>query len=984
MEQQVPSVQGATGFQEQPKRQRSPRKKKNSEWTLNQRQFNHSKTQEISHILPGEQLNVFHREESVSYLQLPVKKKEDNRLCTRCGERGHGRRYCQVHTWCKFCITDTHATQACRRYEKFVKDNPIASSRRNTPVQTQGHRATVNPQERHQQPLFPHSPVQRYNSTVRPQMQMHDLTPQREKRESREHSRNSPRNQMREVQTPMLKQLPQQRSCQDIRMDPRYQEPPQYAGINFHRPSPERPVEVNEIGPTIQQGVIQRPVQKHTQPTEGPRRPTLPVNEQQGTSMPSLQNNNNGGAYEKDGKQEGDPEKNGYVINCIHENRPFTVNDVGRPVFVNHYYAGEAFIPVTNKKLIKLDECDVSTEVSVRNAQPQAVERDFGEHSQNSRTIQQTGEAERAQEQRHGNAADHSELRKDSQNSLQMTSVSRNTGASQKHSKVIRGIHSEFIEHSQQPLGALNVGRSRVQAADQLTTRHIPLTGYENFRQELQTYPVSRDPMTVQPTGVGDISSPAILDLPNVNTNLPPPLLPNTSTHYHQQHHNELQQPESSKAGQVTNSEILNSNQSITEVMQQQLLLNSKTTEHGIVQTASLFQEMIKAQEKRDLDPALLAIPTFSGEAKDRPQCLDWVSRVKNVCDQSGCSFRQELINKAGILVQNFIRSLSENINNKELTEKILQFFSDVPTTSHALNKLQLIRQGAEEPIVNYNQRYQNLVERVEGCQLNSIRSTVAMELYLGSIIEPIQKSIRNTLYFNSKHAPKTLGEAMQKAQDLHIKHLYAIGEDQESGANSSNMLPEITVNEVTSREDRGWYRNKRDFREHSQNSREMSPQRREYSKKVMFNQPSETKTTNGSEYRESSRNSRVPSSYSKEHESDKSSQQPSVIRGSFTQIMVNPMQLQDHEFTAWLDRLVEARKNRQERRQRPYRNFRKPYNDGKQNGDTGLRPPLRNRIKPAQELEIQQIMDNFNCEYDDVVEAVDLYNLDVEECTTA
>ena len=52
----------------------------------------------------------------------------------------------------------------------------------------------------------------------------------------------------------------------------------------------------------------------------------------------------------------------------------------------------------------------------------------------------------------------------------------------------------------------------------------------------------------------------------------------------------------------------------------------------------------------------------------------------------------------------------------------------------------------------------------------------------------------------------------MQKAQDLHIKHLYAIGEDQESGANSSDMLPEITVNEVTSREDRGWYRNKPRF----------------------------------------------------------------------------------------------------------------------------------------------------------------------------
>ena len=193
--------------------------------------------------------------------------------------------------------------------------------------------------------------------------------------------------------------------------------------------------------------------------------------------------------------------------------------------------------------------------------------------------------------------------------------------------------------------------------------------------------------MTVQLTGVDNVSSSVILDLPNVNTNLPPTLLPNPSPHQHHQVH----QTEVNSSGQVTNSEILKSIQSITEVMQQQLLLNSKTTKQGIVQTASLFQEMIKAQEKRHLDPALLAIPTFLGEAKERPQCLDWVSRVKNMCDQSGRSFHQELINKSGILVQNFIRSLNEKISNNELTEKILQFFSDIPTTSHALNKLQLI-----------------------------------------------------------------------------------------------------------------------------------------------------------------------------------------------------------------------------------------------------------------------------------------------------
>ena len=378
-----------------------------------------------------------------------------------------------------------------------------------------------------------------------------------------------------------------------------------------------------------------------------------------------------------------------------------------------------------------------------------------------------------------------------------MTPVSRKAETVQKERNVNRGIHSEFTEHSQQSLGTLNIGRSRVQAADQINTQQIPLTGYENFRQELQTYPVSRDPMTVQLTGMDNISSSAILDLPNMNTSLPPPLLPNPGSHQNQ--HHQVHQTKVTNPGQVTNSEILKSIQSIMAVMQQQLLLNSKTTEQGIVQMASLFQEMIKAQEERDLDPALLAIPTFSGEASDRPQCLDRVSRVKNVCNQSGCSFRQELITKSGILVQNFIRSLNEGITNNELTQKILQFFSDVLMTSHGLNKLRLIRQGADEPIVNYNQCYQNLVERVEGCQLNSIRSTVAMELYLGSIIEPIRKSIWNTLYFNSKHAPKTLGEAMQKAQDLHIKHLYAIGEDQESVTSSNDVLLEITINEVTS-----------------------------------------------------------------------------------------------------------------------------------------------------------------------------------------
>ena len=150
------------------------------------------------------------------------------------------------------------------------------------------------------------------------------------------------------------------------------------------------PVEVNEIGPTIQQGVIQRPVQRDTQATR-PRRSTNPVNTQQTMSVPNLQITENGGTREGDRipKQEGDPNQNGYVLNCIRESRPLTLNNVGRPVFVNHYYTGEAFISVTYKKLIKLDECDVSSENSLRNFQQHGALRECREHSQNLRMTQQ-------------------------------------------------------------------------------------------------------------------------------------------------------------------------------------------------------------------------------------------------------------------------------------------------------------------------------------------------------------------------------------------------------------------------------------------------------------------------------------------------------------------------------------------------------------------------------------------------------------------
>ena len=125
--------------EDEQKKQRSSRRRRS---TRNDGQPNRGQVEqnrEISHISPGGQVNVFNTEEpSISYLQLPMRlAQENNKVCTKCGEMGHWKHYCRNTTWCKFCTSDTHATQACRRYANFIRDNPTAFSRRTTPVQEQ-------------------------------------------------------------------------------------------------------------------------------------------------------------------------------------------------------------------------------------------------------------------------------------------------------------------------------------------------------------------------------------------------------------------------------------------------------------------------------------------------------------------------------------------------------------------------------------------------------------------------------------------------------------------------------------------------------------------------------------------------------------------------------------------------------------------------------------------------------------------------------
>ena len=394
--------------------------------------------------------------------------------------------------------------------------------------------------------------------------------------------------------------------------------------------------------------------------------------------------------------------------------------------------------------------------------------------------------------------------------------------------------------------------------------------------------------------------------------------------------------------------------------LQQHVTTNSRQTDYHMSQNADLFTEMINAQKRRELDPALMAIPTFSGTEPEK--CMDWINRIKNVCDQSERPLRQELINKSEPVVQNFIRTLDQTWKDEEIIDEILKYFSDVPTPAHAITKLRALVQGENEPIVTFNQKYRVLLERVERRPVEKIDSYVELEQYLGSIIFPIRKAIRGSIYWKSKHAPNNVGEAMKKAEELYMKHVYTTGGSEEQ--TDTQITREVTINEVS--------RNTPNYRfEKDRNTSEIPPVRNTYGK------------TYSRSY-EGNRTGEIPPNTNddrRQKEGSNTQTTHQLPRGSYTQIMVNPTQLSDKEFVAWMDRLVEARRNRQNNKPRPYSQFRRPYTQRDQDNEPR---DLRNKIKPPRELNTEEIMSQMRCEYVDIEEAVEMYNLDVEECRSA
>ena len=129
---------------------------------------------------------------------------------------------------------------------------------------------------------------------------------------------------------------------------------------------------------------------------------------------------------------------------------------------------------------------------------------------------------------------------------------------------------------------------------------------------------------------------------------------------------------------------------------------------------------------------------------------------------------------------------------------RILGFFSDIPTPYHAMDKIKTIKQN-DEPMPQFNQKYLTYIECLERKTVNEMMSHTQMELYMSAINPHIAKALRINIHCGSRYAATSVGDAMKKAEECYLEDLYTragLDKDREQG----NVDRDVACAEINAR----------------------------------------------------------------------------------------------------------------------------------------------------------------------------------------
>ena len=242
-----------------------------------------------------------------------------------------------------------------------------------------------------------------------------------------------------------------------------------------------------------------------------------------------------------------------------------------------------------------------------------------------------------------------------------------------------------------------------------------------------------------------------------VDTTVPPPLMTKTEKEESQTHMVD------NTAMPQKDDKLLKVVQMVAQSLQQQIVLGMHTADMSQQHTDALIRELIKSHNRRDMGQILNNIPTLNRLEPEKS--VESATQIRNAGEQLNRDFRQELMNKSELIVQNFIKGLGADILDDAIMNRILEFISEIPTPYHAMDKIKSIKQS-KEMMPQFNQKYRTYIEHLERKAVNDMTSHTQMELYMSAINPHIAKALRTNIHYGSRYTATSVGDAIKRLKN--------------------------------------------------------------------------------------------------------------------------------------------------------------------------------------------------------------------------
>ena len=186
-----------------------------------------------------------------------------------------------------------------------------------------------------------------------------------------------------------------------------------------------------------------------------------------------------------------------------------------------------------------------------------------------------------------------------------------------------------------------------------------------------------------------------------------------------------------------------------------------------------LTQLLLKNQQKeddegqtKDRKQRLKRIKSFDGNSKS--DCVTWVDQTESVAKELNIPLRQAMMETAEGSVYNVLSSLGR-VSDKDLSNHMIEAFSDIPTQEDAVDKLRTLRRK-DEALIAFNATYTAIHRRVYECEpCDQVREPVWRE-YANTLDRDFASSLNYQIGRHRGIHLHTLEDVMEKAKDMEIQ----------------------------------------------------------------------------------------------------------------------------------------------------------------------------------------------------------------------